>query len=166
LLLLRKTPTLWMGTKSEYLCHYSDYEQFAGRMYPRHIQCTEGTHPGIDVRVLELSKVQSPDAALFHPLLGARELENCAGKIQPPKPIQTPDPSYPKGESQPSSPDVLSLTVGTDGRPHDLKIARSIGAAFDKAALEVVGRWRFKPATCDGDPVPVEINVEMTFQKY
>src|SRR5438309_12009213 len=63
-LLQQKTPTLWMGKKSEYSCNYGEYEQFAGRMYPHHIQCTEGNHPGIDVKVLELTSVPSLESSL------------------------------------------------------------------------------------------------------
>jgi hypothetical protein len=28
-----------------------------------------------------------------------------------------------------------------------------------------VSQWVFKPAMCDGDPVPVMVNVEVAFQK-
>jgi TonB family protein len=156
-LLLRKTPTRWMNRT----CQYGEYENFAGRMYPRHIQCMEDGHAGIDVKVLELAAEPSPDAALFAPLPGAKELANCPGKIQPPRVLDAPDPEYPKGERPPSSPEVLWLIVGADGKPRDVRVARSIGKAFDKPALEAVGKWVFRPATCNGDPVAVQINVEV-----
>lgn len=165
-LLLSKLPTLRMGRKSdEYSCQYSEYEQFEGRMYPREIQCTGGNHPGIEVRVLELSRVSLADTALFEPPVGAKELTNCPGKMRPPKLLHAFDAEYPKDENQPSSPEVLWIIVGADGKPRDLRVAHSIGRAFDKPALEAVGRWVFKPATCDGDPASIPINVEVNFRK-
>lgn len=165
-LLESKTPTLWNGQKSENLCQYGEYGQFAGRMYPRHIQCKEGTHSGIDVRVLELASVSSPDTALFDPPAGAKELANCSSPIQAPKALYSPDPEYPKGQNQPDSSEVVSFIVGEDGKPRDLNVVISIGAPFDKAALDAVSRWIFKPAMCDADPVPVHIRVQLTFRKY
>lgn len=165
-LLQRASPTLWLGKKSEYLCEYGDYEQFEGRMYPHHIWCTEGTHPGIDVRVLELTNNPSLDPSLFDPPIGAKAVANCSGKMQPPNVLHAPDPQYPVGLNQPTSPEVLWMIVGRDGKPRDLRVVRSIGTAFDKPALEAVSQWIFKPATCDGESVPVQTNVELAFRKW
>lgn len=165
-LLEKKFPTLWMGKKSEYSCDYGEYEEYAGRMYPHHIQCTEGTHPGIDVRVRELTSVPSVEPSLFDPPIGAKELANCSGKIQAPKVLQAPDPNYAEGVNPPTSPEVLELIVGRDGKPRDLKVVRSVGPSFDKPALEAVSQWIFKPATCDGASVPVRINVEVAFRNF
>ena len=35
---------------------------------------------------------------------------------------------------------------------------------LDRAAYEAVRRWRFQPATKNGQPVPVMINVEVNFR--
>jgi protein TonB len=155
-----------MGKNSEYSCQYGEYEPFAGRTYPRHILCTEGAHPGIEVRVLELAVEPSPAAALFDPPTGAKELANCPSKIQAPTVLETPAPLYPDGENQPNSPEVLQMIVGINGKPRDLKVVRSIGRPFDQPALDAVSRWIFSPAKCDGHPVPVPINVEVAFRKW
>jgi Gram-negative bacterial TonB protein C-terminal len=165
-LLQRKIPTLWVGKKSEYSCDYGEYEQFADRMYPHHIRCTEGIHQGIDVRVLELTNVPSLESSLFDRPIGAKELANCSGNMQAPNVLQAPDPRYPAGQDQPTSPEVLWMIVGRDGKPRDLRVVRSIGTAFDKPALEAVSLWIFKPATCDGESVPVQTNVEVVFRKW
>jgi outer membrane biosynthesis protein TonB len=36
---------------------------------------------------------------------------------------------------------------------------------MEKAALEAVRQWRFKPATCDGEPVEVKVAVEIDSHK-
>jgi TonB family protein len=118
---------------------------------------------GIEVRVLELLSEPSPDSASFVPPVGAKEQASCSGKLQAPRALYTPQPDYPINEPLPGSPVVIWLIVGVDGKPHDLKIIRSLGKTFDDRALAAVGRWTFKPSMCDGDPVPVQINVEMAF---
>jgi len=49
---------------------------------------------------------------------------------------------------------VVSFTVGTDGKPTDVKVADSQPRRiFDRAAIEAVERYQFKPAMKDGVPV-------------
>ena len=60
----------------------------------------------------------------------------------------------------------MTLVVGTDGIPRDLKIARPLGLGLDDKALEAVRQWRFSPATKDGEPVAVLINAEVNFHLY
>lgn len=61
---------------------------------------------------------------------------------------------------------VLWAIIGPDGRPHDLRVAHSLGMGLDEKAMESVRTWRFRPATKDGNPVAVEINVEVNFRLY
>jgi protein TonB len=37
---------------------------------------------------------------------------------------------------------------------------------LDQKAMEAVSKWRFRPATKDGKPVPVMVNVEVHFRLY
>jgi len=84
-------------------------------MYPQQIQCTEGKHPGIDVKVRELTSVSSVEPSLFDPPIGAKELADCSGRMQAPKVLQAPDPKYAEGANPPTSPEVLQVIVGRDG---------------------------------------------------
>lgn len=61
---------------------------------------------------------------------------------------------------------VLNLIVGPDGQPRDIRVARTLGQGLDQKAIEAVSDWRFEPATKDGKPVAVQINVEVTFRWY
>jgi TonB family protein len=61
---------------------------------------------------------------------------------------------------------VLAMIVGPDGRPHDIRIQRGLGMGLDQKAIEAVQRWRFEPATKDGQPVAVQISVEVSFKLY
>ena len=80
----------------------------------------------------------------------------------------TPDPEYSeearKAKYQGTC--VLWLVVGPDGRPRDIKVARTLGLGLDEKAIEAVKQWKFEPAMKDGKPVAVQINVEVSFRLY
>jgi TonB family protein len=61
---------------------------------------------------------------------------------------------------------LLSLVVGADGRPRDMRVVRPLGMGLDEKALEAVKQWRFDPAKRDGVPVAVYISVEVNFNLY
>ena len=42
---------------------------------------------------------------------------------------------------------------------------RASNEAFQDSAVNTVKTWKFSPAKKDGKPVPVQITVEMHFQK-
>lgn len=86
--------------------------------------------------------------------------------VKPPRPISTPQPSYPKQarEGRRAGPIVVRMVVGSDGRTHDVKVQRGISPALDQAAVEAVEKWQFKPATKEGKPVAVLVDTEFDFQ--
>jgi protein TonB len=53
-----------------------------------------------------------------------------------------------------------------DGIPSGAHIEKSGGATFDKSALEAVNKYRFDPATRNGQPVPVQINIQVQFRVF
>ena len=54
------------------------------------------------------------------------------------------------------------IVFGTDGLVHEPKLLKSSGShKADALALDAIARWTFKPATKDGVPVPVYINLEL-----
>jgi len=90
------------------------------------------------------------------------------GGVSAPKAVYSPDPEYSeearKAKYQGTC--VLWLIVGPDGRPHDIKVFRSLGLGLDQKAIEAVKNWKFEPAMKDGKPVAVQINVEVDFRLY
>jgi periplasmic protein TonB len=61
----------------------------------------------------------------------------------------------------------MEAVVLPDGTvdPNRIKITRSLDATFglDQQAIIAVKQWRFRPGTLKGQPVPVIVNVELTF---
>ena len=62
--------------------------------------------------------------------------------------------------------DALSMPIGADGKPRDIRVQRGLGMGLDQKAMEAVKQWRFDPATKDGRPVAVQISVEVSFKLY
>ena len=88
------------------------------------------------------------------------------GGVSAPRVISQKDPEY-SDEARRAHYEgtvVLWLIVGPDGLPHDVRVARSAGMGLDEKALEAVRQWRFEPALKDGQPVAVQINVEVNFR--
>lgn len=87
------------------------------------------------------------------------------GRVSAPRIITAPQPEYSESARSRGCEGicVLWLIVGADGKPHDIRIARSLGLGLDEKAIEAVQHWRFEPAKKDGKPVAVQINVEVNF---
>lgn len=57
----------------------------------------------------------------------------------------------------------LTLIVGADGRVRDVSIERTLPGGNTAALIAAVQRWRFKPATENGEPVAAPYSVELSF---
>jgi len=147
-------------------CAYRDYQEFSGRLFPRVIQCSANHKPMFEETVVELSPEPSPDSALFAPPPKGQGAEHCQGITKPPKLVRSPDPHPVDQRLSPQGKVVLTVNVGIDGVPRELSLVHSAGKPFDEAAIESVRDWRFKPATCNGSPVSVNINIEVDFGGY
>jgi TonB family protein len=58
------------------------------------------------------------------------------------------------------------VVVGPDGKVHDVKVSRSLGLGLDEKAMEAVKVWKFDPARKNGQPVAVEMTIEVNFHMY
>ena len=61
---------------------------------------------------------------------------------------------------------LVNLWVDQNGIPRDVRVVRGIGKGLDEKAVEAVSKYRFKPAMEDGQPVPVELNMEINFKIF
>jgi len=84
-----------------------------------------------------------------------------------PQPVSTPAPKYParalrNGEQGTV---LVSAEVGTDGVPSSVEVARSSGSRqLDRAAVDAVRHWRFRPAMADGRPTTGRVQVPINFK--
>jgi TonB family protein len=60
----------------------------------------------------------------------------------------------------------ISLIVDTHGMPKNPKVKQSLEPSMDQNALAAIERYRFTPAMRNGEPVGVEVEVEVNFRLY
>jgi TonB family protein len=88
--------------------------------------------------------------------------------VTAPSPTFTPEPQYSEiaryEKFQGSL--ILNVILGNDGVVHQVRVVRPLGLGLDEAAQSTVKTWHFLPATKDGQPVAVEMNVEVAFHLY
>ena len=59
---------------------------------------------------------------------------------------------------------VVRIVVDKDGKPSQLAIVRSVGAAMDNDVLAAVSHYRFEPGTLNHVPTPIEVNLSVHIQ--
>jgi TonB family protein len=61
---------------------------------------------------------------------------------------------------------LVSFIVNAQGIPQNAYVIRALGMGLDEKAVEAAGKYRFKPAIKDGEPVPVKVTLEVNFRLY
>ena len=88
--------------------------------------------------------------------------------VKAPKPKYTPEPDFSdiaKYEEYQGIV-VVNVIVGTDGNVHHVRLLRPLGMGLDENAQSTVQTWRFQPAIRNGQPVAVEMNIEIAFDLF
>jgi periplasmic protein TonB len=85
-----------------------------------------------------------------------------------PEAIYSPEPSFSEEARKAKAQGIvlLLLVVGKDGHPYNIRLGQSLGMGLDEKAIEAVSRWRFRPATLNGEPVATQIAVQVDFHLY
>jgi TonB family protein len=88
------------------------------------------------------------------------------GDLVAPVATQEVDPGYPlelmKQNVQGTV--VLSAVIRGDGSVGEIRILRGVDDRLDQYASAALSRWRFRPATRNGDPVPIQTVVMIPFR--
>ncbi|HVM92424.1 MAG TPA: energy transducer TonB [Terriglobales bacterium] len=148
-------------------CVYGGFQKFGGQWFPRDVECRQGGHRQMEAHVTELAMDESGDPARFDPPPGATELDRCDGGIVAPKADYTPTPPPPLGMRDAASWTVLlRMVIDANGKPQNVQVVRPGNKSFDEAAARAAEHWRFKPATCDGQPIVQRIEFEIGSRSY
>jgi TonB family protein len=55
------------------------------------------------------------------------------------------------------------MVIGTDGSTRDVVVLEAPHPELGRVSVEAARQWKFRPATCHGDPVAVIFNIQITF---
>jgi Gram-negative bacterial TonB protein C-terminal len=101
--------------------------------------------------------------------------------VKPPKAVYSPDPEYSLAARvvKREGTILLGVILGRDGAPDDIWVIRKfvysngeqktfkpLGLGLEQKAVQAVRQWKFQPATKDGEPVSVFLNIEVQFRLY
>jgi len=95
------------------------------------------------------------------------QYQRVGAGIKPPRATHAPDPKFPALPPDAEQRGTVMLLVGvnTKGHVEAVRVLRSDEPAFEQSAVDTVKKWKFKPAEKNGQPVAVQVTVEMKFQK-
>ncbi len=93
---------------------------------------------------------------------------HIGGPVRPPSIIHSVEPAYTEDARREmiSGNVQVYLWVDKNGNPSHVKVVRGIGHGLDERAVEAVRQYKFKPATRDGQPVTVDLYIDVNFQIY
>jgi len=95
---------------------------------------------------------------------GPKQYLKIGKGIVPPKVIFDPKPLDPPScKITHEAVAILWVGVGEQGTVDAVRVERSAGHDLDQRAIDEVKQWKFKPATKDGIPVPVHVDVQLSF---
>jgi TonB family protein len=87
-------------------------------------------------------------------------------EVLPPEPLRKVDPIYDNSavEDRVEGKVQLSAIIHTDGYVYGINVVKGLDPRLDKSATEALRKWEFTPARLDGNPVDVDIVIEIPFR--
>jgi TonB family protein len=131
-------------------------------------------YPHGEVNVhLAITSREEPDPKIFSIPAGFstrddRALRRVGGDVSAPVLIYSVKPEFAQQarNAKIAGNVLVNLVVDQNGIPTNVRVVRGIGHGLDEKAVEAVSKYRFKPSMEHGQPVSVEINVQVNFQIF
>jgi TonB family protein len=100
------------------------------------------------------------------PVLNAPGVFRVGGDVKAPVVIRRVDPQYTDEARQNhiSGIVIVEVIIDKSGRVRDAVVLKPLPFGLDKAAIEAVRQWEFRPATLNGEPVDVIFNLTINFR--
>lgn len=98
--------------------------------------------------------------------LRAQDAEGVYSKVdENPAPTKTVKPTYPSELRREGVEGLaaVSCVIDETGVVISAKVTKSSNPGFEKAALEAIEKWKFKPAKKDGKTVKVRVTIPFRF---
>jgi TonB family protein len=99
---------------------------------------------------------------------GGPQIYRIGGDVSAPELVFAPAPEFSKEAKRAKYQGIciLALIVDAQGNPERVQVIRHLGKGLDQKAVEAVKQYRFRPAMLHGEPVAVEVNIEVNFRLY
>ncbi len=112
-----------------------------------------------------VSETQAAQAGLRNQSSGS-DVYRIGGQVTAPLVVSKAEPEYTADAriAKYQGTSLLSVEIDADGSPRDIRVVRPLGFGLDEKAIEAVTKWRFRPATKDGQPVKVMAQIEVNFR--
>ncbi|MGA2351064.1 MAG: TonB family protein [Terracidiphilus sp.] len=158
------------------LTQFSDILEARGKYLAREVRIVEGKHLLLTAKVDAIDEISSTDPALappgtasrtdigfprYSPLRQVEIKKEVAANLL----IKKLTPIYPleaKREGIQGNV-VLFATIGTDGRIHDLRVISAPSSSLAASSFSSVSQWEYKPYLLNGEPVPIQSTIVVTF---
>ena len=106
--------------------------------------------------------------AIIVPLLAAADEAplRVGGDVTRPDKISEPPPVYTElaRKARVQGTVIIEAIIDTQGNVVDARVLKGLPMGLDRAALDAVDKWKFKPATLKGEPVKVYYTLTVNFK--
>lgn len=135
---------------------------------PRPILATDVSGLAVGLPMFEVGDLSNMGTDLLSDQKMSREMVMTESAVDgPPRPVATPAPAYPPRARARAIEGYVKvrLLIGDDGSVRKVGILEAEPeGVFEDAVLAVARRWRFEPATYQGQPVALAVNRKLTFK--
>jgi TonB family protein len=136
-------------------------------------QMAQNLYPA--VAQIDMSAYGAPSEVLKRHLFGpapakdaSRDREAAAEhKVANPHVLRRVDPVYPDGAKafHVKGNVTVESQIDPEGKVREIRLVRGLASpTVNYAAMDAVRQWTFRPGTLDGQPVPVVLNLTMSFR--
>ena len=115
--------------------------------------------------ILIVAGITLATTAVASAAISDNEALRVGGDIKPPLKVKDVKPVYPAAArlARMQGVVILEITVGVDGKVRSPKIIKSL-PALDKAAIDAVSQWEYKPTLVNGKATPVILTTSVNFK--
>ena len=121
--------------------------------------------PEIELPASDAAVFGIPDAPPEAVAFGRGDVLQVGGGVTAPEKIFAPQPKYSEEARQGRIQGVVILQAIVDamGNVTQVQVLKGLPLGLSESAIETVKGWRYKPATLDGEPVAVYLNLLINF---
>jgi TonB family protein len=116
--------------------------------------------------ILNVPNLNSAGGSLVMHFAELKEEDDKPGELVAPVATQEVDPGYPLElmRQNVQGTVILSAVIHSDGAVGEVRVLRGVDDRLDQYASAALSRWRFRPATRNGDPVAIQTVVMIPFR--